>query len=120
EENRAEVTLWGTGKPLREFLYAADLADALITMMEQYDGDTALNIGSGEEVSILQLASMIADVTGYNGKIIFDMARPDGTPRKLLDSTRIRALGWVPHTKLQSGLRKTYEWYLEEKCFSPL
>lgn len=111
DEGAAEVVLWGTGAPLREFLYASDLARALFLMMEQYDGDVAPNIGSGEEVSIQTLAVMIAGVTGFDGKIAFDAAQPDGTPRKFLNSDRIRALGWKPKVNLEDGLRETVAWY---------
>ncbi len=106
-----EVSLWGTGRPLREFLYAPDLANALVMMMERYDGDIALNIGSGTEISIRNLAGMIADITGYEGRARFDTSQADGTPRKLLNSARMRALGWKPMMGLEEGLRRTCEWY---------
>lgn len=105
------VTLWGTGTPLREFLYVDDCADALIFLMEKYAEDGWINVGSGEEVSIAMLAQMIADIVGYRGKIIFDSTRPDGTPRKLLDVARINAHGWHARTGLQEGLAKTIAWY---------
>ena len=113
-EGAAEVILWGSGSPLREFLYARDLACALVMMMEQYDDDKALNIGSGEEISILDLADMIANVVGYCGDIRFDASKPDGTPRKLIDSSKLKALGWQAQTQLRDGLRLTYQWYLEK------
>lgn len=108
------VTLWGTGTPLREFLYVDDCADALIFLMEQYAENGWINVGSGEEVSIAVLAQMIADIVGYRGKIIFDATRPDGTPRKLLDVARINAHGWHARTGLQEGLERTIAWYLEK------
>lgn len=108
-----KVCVWGSGRPLREFLYAPDLAEALVTMMEYYDGDVALNIGSGEEVTIKELAQMVADVTGYEGRIMFDKTQPDGTPRKYLNTDRLRALGWSPQMRLVDGLKETYRWYVE-------
>src|SRR5690606_24708316 len=99
------------GEPLREFLYARDLAQALIVMMEQYDDDIALNIGSGEELSIYNLATMISEVIGYDGQIIFDVSKPDGTPRKFLNSDRISALGWHAQTSLKEGLTITCQYY---------
>lgn len=105
------VELWGTGNPLREFLHVDDLARALIVMMERYDGDMHINIGSSEEVSIATLADMIKNVTGFSGEIRFDASKPDGTPRKFLDSSKMRALGWRPEISLQQGLHDTYAWY---------
>jgi GDP-L-fucose synthase len=106
------VELWGTGRPLREFLYADDLAHALITIAERYDDASPVNIGSGQEISIRDLAHLMAEVTGFSGDIVFDETMPDGTPRKLLDSKKISALGWKPKTDLKEGLLKTYEWFL--------
>ena len=107
----SSVTLWGTGTPLREFLHVDDLATALIAMMERYDGQGHVNIGGGEEVSIMELAHHMAAVTGFRGAIKFDASKPDGTPRKLLDSSRMRDLGWAPSVTLKDGLQSTYEWY---------
>ncbi|HSH44188.1 MAG TPA: GDP-L-fucose synthase [Arenicellales bacterium] len=112
------VTLWGSGRPKREFLHVDDLADACVFLMEHNAADAdpqwnMVNIGSGEEVSILDLARMIAGVVGFEGEFVFDTDMPDGTPRKLLDSSRIRALGWSPGIDLAAGLRDTYRWYLE-------
>lgn len=107
----ADINLWGTGKPLREFLHVDDLARALIIMMECYDGTAPVNIGSGEEVSIAQLAAMVGAVTGFKGSISFDATKPDGAPRKLLDSSRMRAMGWAPEISLEDGLHKTWRWY---------
>ena len=110
--NAPSVTLWGTGAPLREFLYVEDLADALVFLLQHYTGEAPVNVGSGEEVSIATLATQIAAVTGYAGEIVFDASMPDGTPRKVLDSGKLGAMGWTPHTSLRDGLEKAYEWYL--------
>lgn len=104
-----DVTLWGTGAALREFMYADDLADALVFLLKNYSAEPIVNVGSGQEVSIAQLAHMIADVTGFEGRIMFDPARPDGTPRKILDCGRLRTLGWDAElTPLRDGLRLAY------------
>jgi GDP-L-fucose synthase len=108
-----KVTLWGTGTPLREFLYVDDLADALIHLLKFYDGESHMNVGSGEEVTISALARKIAAVTGYDGDIVFDSSKPDGTPRKLLDSGRLNDLGWQAKTTLRQGLPMAYQWYLK-------
>jgi GDP-L-fucose synthase len=108
-----QVTVWGTGKPLREFLHVDDLADASIVLMERYDDSAPINIGVGEDLSILELARMIARVIGYNGELVFDSSKPDGTPRKLLDVTRLHALGWKARISLEDGIRSTYQWYLK-------
>ncbi|MDZ7841302.1 MAG: GDP-L-fucose synthase [Gammaproteobacteria bacterium] len=107
------VTLWGSGRPMREFLHVDDLADACVFLLENDNPHDMVNIGSGEEVSILELARKIAAVVGYDGEFELDAAMPDGTPRKLLDSSRIRGLGWSPRIDLSTGLRDTYQWYLE-------
>jgi GDP-L-fucose synthase len=112
------VTVWGTGKPLREFLHVDDLAAACVRLMEAYEEAQHINIGSGEEVSIAQLAEKIAEVTGYRGGIRYDSDKPDGTMRKLLDSTRIRALGWKPEIDMPTGLKQTYDWALQNDTFS--
>jgi GDP-L-fucose synthase len=106
------VTVWGTGKPLREFLFVDDLADACAFVLEHYCGDAHINVGSGEEVTIAQFAELIAETIGYRGEIIFDRSRPDGVPRKLLDSTRLAAMGWRAHTRLREGLARTYAAFL--------
>jgi GDP-L-fucose synthase len=106
------VTIWGSGTPLREFLYSEDLADAIIFLIEHYDQADHINVGSGQEVSIADLAQTIADVVGYDGELVFDTTKPDGTPRKLLDNSRIENLGWTPQTSLRDGLATTYEWFL--------
>ena len=105
------IELWGTGKPLREFLYVDDAADALVFLMERYSEEPIINIAGGEEVSIPGLAAQIAAITGYRGQIHFDTWKPDGMPRKVLDASRIRALGWRPVITLQEGLERTYEWF---------
>lgn len=106
------MTVWGSGTPLREFLHVDDLADAAVFLMQQYSGETHLNIGTGEEISIRDLAATIAAAVGYEGKLVFDADKPDGAPRKLLDVSRISGMGWQSSTKLTDGLRMTYEWYL--------
>ncbi|PZQ45430.1 MAG: GDP-fucose synthetase [Micavibrio aeruginosavorus] len=106
-----QVALWGTGTPLREFLHVDDLAQALLALAQCYDGSGTVNIGSGEEVSISTLARMVAKVAGYKGEIVFDAAMPDGTPRKFLDSSKIRSLGWKPAIALEQGLAEVYRWY---------
>lgn len=107
------VSVWGTGEPLREFLYVDDLADALIFLMQNYDGVEFVNVGTGEEVSIKELALSIKSVVGYDGEIVFDASKPDGTPRKLLDVSRLQSLGWQAKTDLKAGIEKTYAWYLD-------
>lgn len=118
--NSPTVTIWGTGKPLREFLYVDDLAEAILFMMEKVDakdlynlGITHLNVGSGKDISISELASLIAEIIGYKGKIEHDSTKPDGTPRKLMDVSRINSLGWKYKTELDEGIKKTYQWFLE-------
>jgi GDP-L-fucose synthase len=109
ETNRPEVVLWGTGRPLREFLHVDDLADACLFLMRHYSDEAIINVGSGQEISIRDLAEMIRDITGYGGRIVWDATRPDGTPRKLMDSRRLRQLGWEPRIDLATGIRQTYE-----------
>lgn len=106
-----EVTIWGDGSPLREFLHADDLADAMLFLMNHYSAESPINVGSGQEVSILDLARMIARTAGYRGLITTDPGKPNGTPRKLLDSSRIFALGWRPRTGLPEGIAATYSCY---------
>ena len=118
--NAPTVTLWGSGKPMREFMYVEDLADAMIFMLENINaadlyenGISQLNIGTGKDLTISELASIISDVVGYNGEIVYDNTKPDGTPRKLMDVSRINSLGWKYKTELKDGIEKTYNWYLE-------
>lgn len=114
ENNAAEVTVWGTGSVLREFLFVDDLADALVFLMNEYSGEEHVNVGTGTDVSIKELAQLICKVIGYNGKLVFDTSKPDGTPKKLLNVSKINSLGWKAATDLEEGIRKTYEWYLKE------
>jgi GDP-L-fucose synthase len=111
----SSVQVWGTGSPLREFLFVDDLADAIIFLMNHYDGSDSVNIGSGKEISILDLATMIMEEVGFNGTIEFDTTKPDGTPRKLLDVSKLHGLGWSAMTPLREGIRKTIQWYLENR-----
>jgi GDP-L-fucose synthase len=113
---RAEVVVWGTGKPLREFLHVDDLARAIVFLLDKYDGYEHINCGAGGDISIAALADIIAGVVEYRGKIVFDPSKPDGTPRKLMDSSRIAALGWQPQIALQDGIAATYRWYLDNKA----
>jgi GDP-L-fucose synthase len=107
------IRLWGDGTPKREFLHVDDLADACFAAMVNYDGDQSLNVGTGEDIAIGDLASMISDVVGFNGGIIWDTDKPNGTPRKLLDVSKIKALGWEPKIGLKEGIESTYKWYKE-------
>ena len=109
---RDAVEVWGSGTPLREFLYVDDLADALVFLITNYSGEAHVNVGTGEEISIRDLATLIAGVVGYDGEFRFDTARPDGAPRKLLDASRLAAMGWRAHTGLRAGLEATYRRYL--------
>ena len=108
----ASLRLWGTGTPLREFLHADDLAEACVLLLERYSQAGHINVGSGEELSIRQLAEQIAQVVGFTGRLEFDSSMPDGTPRKLMDVSRIRALGWKHRITLTEGIRGAYAWYL--------
>ena len=109
------VSVWGTGTPKREFLHVSDLASACRFLIEHYDSPEVINVGFGEDVTIRELAELICEVVGFAGQLDFDAAKPDGTPRKLLDISRLRALGWKPRVALRDGIRETYEWYLREK-----
>jgi GDP-L-fucose synthase len=108
-----DIVVWGSGNPLRELMYVDDLADALVFVMKSYSGEDHLNIGVGEDISIRNLAETIARIVGVESQLKFDSSRPDGAPRKLLDSGRLRALGWRPKTGLKEGLEMTYRWYLD-------
>jgi GDP-L-fucose synthase len=108
----AAVTCWGTGAPLREFLYADDLANACVFLMQKYSEEQFINVGFGSDISIRQLAELIKHVVGYTGDIAWDASKPDGTPRKLMDSSRLFALGWRPKVDLETGIRRTYEDFL--------
>lgn len=106
------VEVWGTGQPRREFLHVDDLADACLFLMQHYEDERWINVGWGRDVSIRELAELIARVVGFSGALRFDPSRPDGTPRKLLDTSRLTALGWTPRIELEEGIRRTYEWFL--------
>jgi GDP-L-fucose synthase len=107
----SEVIMWGTGKPMREFLYVDDLADACVFLLENYSEELHVNIGTGEDIAIGELASIIKSVVGFEGEILQDLSKPDGTPRKLLDVTYLHTLGWKHKVELEEGIRKVYEWY---------
>ncbi len=109
------VSLWGSGTPRREFLHADDLGEACLFLLEQYDDDVAINVGVGEDVSINELAELVREVTGFKGNIEWDVTKPDGTPRKLLDVSKISALGWKANISLKDGISSTYEWYKNHK-----
>ena len=110
--NKKTITLWGTGKPKREFLDVDDLADGLFFIMENYSDSHPINIGTGKEISIIEFANLIKNISGWNGDIIFDSSYPDGMPRKVMDVTNLKNLGWTAPTKLESGIKKAYDWYV--------
>ena len=110
-EGRDTVEIWGSGRPRREFLHVDDLADAVVFLMKTWSEDEPINIGTGTDVTIAELARTIADVVGFTGQFVYDNSKPDGTPRKLLDISKLTALGWRPRITLDSGIRQTYEWY---------
>ncbi|MCL6557369.1 MAG: GDP-L-fucose synthase [Firmicutes bacterium] len=110
------VTVWGTGTPKREFLHVDDLAEACLFLMERYDDSVPINIGTGEDISIRELAELIRDIVGFGGEIVFDPTKPDGMPRKLLDVTRITELGWKPRISLREGIELTYRWYMNHEA----
>lgn len=112
----SSVTIWGTGTPLREFLHVDDLASAVEFLLHNYDEPETINVGSGNEISIRDLAVLIAEVIGFEGTIEQDTSKPDGTPRKILDSSRINALGWTPSWKLRDGIADAYSWFLENQA----
>ena len=113
KEKRSAVTIWGTGLPRREFLHADDLADACIFLIDNYFRTEEINIGFGEDTTIKDLAMVIKRVVGFEGELVYDSAKPDGAPRKLLDSSRIKDMGWAPQIGLEEGIRQTYQWYLD-------
>jgi GDP-L-fucose synthase len=108
-----EVVIWGTGKPRREFLHVDDLADSLLFLMNNYDGNQFVNVGVGKDISILELAELIKDIVGFEGEIVNDLSKPDGTPRKLLDVTRLSDLGWEAQISLEEGIKDAYQWFKE-------
>jgi GDP-L-fucose synthase len=113
ESNASAAVIWGTGQPLREFLHVDDLASAAVFLMQNYSGAGPVNVGTGEEVSISALALLVAEAVGFGGRVEHDTSKPDGTPRKLLDISRLLALGWKPGISLREGLKTTYDWYLK-------
>lgn len=115
EAGLSSVTIWGTGKPLREFLYVDDLADACVFLMNNYSGNETVNLGTGKELTIGELAGLVKRVVGYEGEIVFDPSRPDGTPRKLLDVSKLEGLGWHYKTELEEGVRMAYEDFLHSE-----
>ena len=110
--NQPAFTVWGSGSPRREFLYVDDLADALAFLLENYDSPEVINVGCGKDVTIRELAEIVSEVVGFKGELIFDPTKPDGTPRKLLDTSRLEKLGWTPRVSLRDGIEQTYQWYL--------
>lgn len=113
ENDKASVEIWGTGTPKREFLYSDDLADACLFLMQHYNDDEIVNIGVGKDVTIRELAETIKDVVGFEGELTFDTSKPDGTPRKLVDTSKINGLGWSAKIELRDGVQRAYDWYLE-------
>ncbi len=107
------ITLWGTGAPRRELLHSDDCADACVLLLKEYSGKDHVNVGSGDDSTILELAETVCRIVGFKGRIDFDRTKPDGTPRKLMDPTKLRNLGWSPRIRLEDGIRDTYQWYLE-------
>jgi GDP-L-fucose synthase len=117
KEDKDFVEIWGSGKPMREFLHVDDLADACVFLMDNYDSEEIINVGTGKDISIGALAELIAEIVGFKGKIVYDPSKPDGTPKKLLDTIKINTLGWRPSTTLSAGIAATYNWYKKvSKC----
>jgi GDP-L-fucose synthase len=116
ESGAAEVVIWGSGRPRREFLYVDDLAEACLFLMQRYEDEQPINVGWGRDQTIAELAETLARVVGFAGGTRYDTSKPDGTPRKLLDTTRLTALGWTPRTELFAGIRTTYEWFLNNRA----
>lgn len=113
EQSVPSIEIWGTGKPTREFIYVDDMADALVFLLKSYSSKDIINVGTGEDVAIGDMAHILAKVVGYEGEFHFNTDKPDGMPRKLLDSARLHAMGWKPQTSLEEGLRKSYQWFLD-------
>jgi GDP-L-fucose synthase len=116
ERGDAQLTVWGTGTPRREFLHVDDLADACVFLMLNYESDAPINVGVGADLTIAELAAMVARVVGYEGRLVFDAAKPDGTPRKLLESSKINNLGWKAKISLEAGIAATYGWFVEHQA----
>ena len=111
-----EMVIWGSGAPRREFMHVDDMADAAVFLMLHYDQPEIINVGVGSDISIRELAELICRVVGYQGRLVFDLSKPDGTPRKLLDVSRLNALGWKARTPLEQGIRESYQWFLTHEC----
>lgn len=111
-----EVVVWGTGSPRREFLHADDCADALVFLLKTYSGHEHVNVGSGEDLTILDLTKLVCKVVGFEGEIVHDLSKPDGTPRKLMSADKLRGMGWAPSIPLADGVRGTYDWFLEHRA----
>jgi GDP-L-fucose synthase len=111
--NAPSITLWGTGTPRREFLHADDCADALVFLLKHYSGEEHVNVGSGEDVTILELAEMVCELVGFKGELVHDLSKPDGTPRKLMSADKLRSMGWKPRIALKDGITATYDWFLD-------
>ena len=107
-----EVVIWGTGTPMREFLHCDDCADALVFLLKNYSGHEHVNVGSGTDVTILELTQLVCKIVGFEGEIVHDLSKPDGTPRKLMSADKLRAMGWAPSISLEDGIRETYDWFL--------
>jgi GDP-L-fucose synthase len=116
QQGAPTVTVWGTGRPLREFLHVDDCADACLFLMEHYDGEEIVNVGVGSDLTIEELAGLVKQAVDFEGEIVFDSSKPDGTPRKLVDVSRINALGWQASISLEEGIASTYRWFLENKA----
>lgn len=110
------IEVWGTGSPRREFLYADDCADALVFLLKNYSGDEHVNVGSGEDLTILEATQTVCKVVGFQGEIVHDLTKPDGTPRKLMSADKLRSMGWAPKVEFEEGLRRAYEWFLANKA----
>ena len=111
--SESTVEVWGTGSPRREFMHVDDVADAVVFLMERYDDELFVNVGTGEDITIGDLARLVSEVVGFEGQLVFDSSKPDGTPRKLMDTSRLSALGWKPRIPLREGITQTYVWFLE-------
>ncbi|WP_108395430.1 GDP-L-fucose synthase [Devosia submarina] len=110
--NAPSITLWGTGTPRREFLHVDDCADALVFLLKHYSGEEHVNVGSGEDVTILELAEIVCELVGFKGELVHDLSKPDGTPRKLMSADKLRSMGWKPRIALKDGIAATYDWFL--------
>ncbi|MEA3192954.1 MAG: GDP-L-fucose synthase [Betaproteobacteria bacterium] len=120
ERGEKSMRIWGTGQPKREFLYVEDLADALVFLMRNYSGEGHINVGTGEDITIRELAELVAGIAGWSGSFEYDPSKPDGMPRKVMDVSRLRALGWSAKTPLERGLRAAYEWYVGNAAARPV